>query len=81
MEEFRVNPARRVIDVYCRDCEQARNREHYHRAKGNVRLVPENKRCPNCRAIKSASEFQVDGRYHDGLSSWCLACIGKHHRS
>jgi hypothetical protein len=74
--EFRINKARCIIEAYCRSCEQAKNLEHYHSKKDQLRAVPTSKRCIHCRTVKPAHAFQRDGRKADGLTSWCMACAG-----
>jgi hypothetical protein len=37
-------------------------------------IKPGKYKCTKCGKIKPASEFYVDGRKKNGISSWCKSC-------
>lgn len=39
------------------------------------------KRCTHCHQPKPSSAFSRNARAHDGLQSWCKACVSDYHRS
>lgn len=70
--------------VYCKPCQRERNARRYQKRKVKLEAglvpVPEIHTCRMCKETKPNSEFSPSANGPDGLSSYCLTCMGVRNR-
>lgn len=63
------------IQVYCKDCSNAKNRANHERRKANGPSIKrDSKECLNCNSIKPISQFGKKTVASDGHMPYCKPC-------
>lgn len=71
-EFYRDSSKRDGLGPRCKDCQRA--------VRGQKKKIPQSdflpaeKKCPRCKKIKQAIEFNLKSTGTDGLQSWCISC-------